>query len=62
MTTTAQAVTLTLTGLPSECPHCGEQPLDGLWVLRSYRSLFEVCCPWCHVSVAPVRAVAAEEK
>lgn len=62
MSETAQAVavTLSLTGLPDTCPHCEERPLDGIWVLRSYRTLLEVACPWCHVTVAPVRAVTAD--
>lgn len=59
--TSSRPVTVTLTGLPSECPNChAPAPADGLWVLSTIGHLLHVVCPSCWISVAPVKAVAGD--
>lgn len=60
-TVNIMTVTLALTGLPLECPHCGERPPDGQWALSQAGHLLHVTCPRCFTAVAPVRAVAAPQ-
>ena len=51
-------ITLPLTGLPAECPHCGAPAPDGEWALGMVGIILTVVCPRCWTKVAPVRAIA----
>jgi hypothetical protein len=49
-------VTVTLTGLPANCPHCAAYPPDRQWALGSFKGVLQVICPLCFTAIAPVRA------
>ena len=50
-------VTITINGLPSECPHCGHVAAE--WLLTVYAAQLIVACPECFTKMAPVFASRA---
>lgn len=61
-TANTQTVTLALSGLPAQCPHC-EVPAAQVteWLLAVHGGQVQVMCPRCFTAIAPVRAVAAPQ-
>ena len=54
-------LTITIKGLPDECPRldCGRVP--EAWPLRVYAGEVIVACPYCHSRIMPVLAVPPDE-
>jgi hypothetical protein len=54
------AVYLTLANLPQSCGECGHVPPE--WPLAVMGARLFVACPHCHVTVAPVLAIDAQDQ